>query len=408
MSTFEAAVPATGRAIAIPSAAELVERARALVPMLRERADAIEQARRVDDAVIDAFRKAGFFRILQPRKWGGYRMDPVVFMRVLMELGRGCCSSTWNLMILGVHQWEFNHLPDQACADMWAKDDGILIASSYAPFGICRKVEGGWLLNGTWGTSSGTDHAEGGAFIGARVFDEKQRFIDHRAFLVSRADYEQVDDWFTMGLCGTGSKSVKLKPDTFVPDYRSHSILAYEPRPDAPPELRYPFNQIFYAGVSAAIVGFAQGMIDHFVEQTRKRQAIFAVGPVALSPYVKDRLGNAIALVRSSRARLLQVMAETRAIVERGEKVPDALRIEHMLDIARVGRECEQAVLLLHKANSARGIYRSNPMQRILRDVLVAANHITQNADDNAGNLGAFALGQGLPPGMYEPPRYED
>lgn len=392
----------------IPSADELVARARALVPMLRERADAIEEARRVDEEVIDAFRKAGFFRIMQPRKWGGYQMDPVVFMRVLMEIGRGCSSSGWNLMILGVHQWEFGLMPERACADLWSRNSETLIASSYAPFGNCRKVDGGWVLNGTWGTSSGTDHAQGGAFVGARVFDEKTRFVDHRSFLVSRDDYEQIDDWFTMGLCGTGSKSIRLKPDTFVPDYRSHSIIEYAPTAEMPVEYWYPFNQVFFASVSSALIGFAQAMIDYFIEHTQKRQGIMVPGSIALSPYVKDRLGNAIALVRSSRARLLQIMAETRPIVERREKVPESSRIEHILDIARVGRECEQAVLLLHKANSARGIYRSNPMQRVLRDMLVAANHTTQNADDFAGMLGGFHLGQGLPPGMYELPRYPD
>lgn len=395
----------SGEAV-IPSADELVQHARDMIPMLREKADAIEQARRVDHEVIATFKKAGFFKILQPKQWGGYGMDPVIFMRVLMEIGRGCCSSGWNLMILGVHQWEFGHLPQQACADMWAKDNEILIASSYAPFGTAKKVDGGWALNGTWGTSSGTDHAEGGAFIGARVFDAQGRFLDHRSFLVARSDYEQIDDWYTMGLCGTGSKSVKLKQDTFVPDYRSHSIVDYKPKPEMPVEYWYPFNQIFFGAVSSAIVGFAQGMIDHFIEQTKKRQGIFVPGAIALSPYVKDRLGNAVALVRSSRARLLQIMAETREIVERNQLVPDELRVQQMLDIARVGRECEQAVLLLHKANSARGIYRSNPMQRILRDVLVAANHATQNADDNAGFLGGFLLDQGLPPGMYELPEY--
>ena len=244
--------------------------------------------------------------------------------------------------------------------------------------------------------------------IGARVFDEKGRFLDHRAFLVSRNDYEQIDDWFTMGLCGTGSKSVQLKQDTFVPDYRSHSIVDYAPKPEWPVEYWYPFGQVFFGAVSAAIVGFARGMIDHFVEQTAKRQGIFIPGRVALNPYVKARLGNAVAMVRSSRARLLQTMAETREILERRRRVPDELRIQHLMDLSGVGRECEQAVLLLHKANSARGIYRSNPMQRILRDVLVATNHTAENADEHAGFLGGFLLGQGLPQGLYELPRYDD
>ncbi len=391
-----------------PTMEELVQRAIDLIPMLRERADAIEKARRVDDEIIQKFHEAGFFRILQPKKWGGYEMDPEVFFRVLMEIGRGCSSSGWVLMILGIHQWEFGHMPEQACADTWSEDNQILVGSSYAPFGKVTKTDGGWILNGTWGTSSGTDFAEGGAYLGALVLDDKGRPVDHRAFLVNKDDYEWIDDWFVMGLCGTGSKSVKLKENTFVPDYRSHSIVDYKISPESPVTYRYPFNQAFFGSVSAVIIGMAQGMIDNYIEQTKDRQGIFAPGAVSLSPYAKDRLGNAVARVRSCRARLFQMMHETRAIVEKGVEVPNEMRVHYILDIARVGRECEEAVLLLHKSNSARGIYSNNPMQRILRDVLVAANHITQNADDNAGGLGGMLLGQGLPPGLYELPNYGD
>lgn len=270
-------------------------------------------------------------------------------------------------------------------------------------------MEGGWILNGKWGTSSGTDHAPGGAILGARIFDEKNRITDHRTFLVERSDYEQVDDWFTMGLCGTGSKSVQLGKDVFVPDHRSHSFIDYRPDPERAPEYNYPMTQIFNGVVSSALIGFAQGMIDLFVEHTAKRQGIFGVGPVAMSPYVRDRLGNANALVRGGKARIDQIMNETRPYVERSEPVPPELRMQHSLELARVGRDCEQAVLLLHKANSARGIYNSNPMQRILRDVLVGANHTTQNADDTACFLGGFMLGQGvMPPALYELPAYAD
>ena len=73
-----------------PSVEELVARARALIPMLRERADSVEQQRMVSSETIHAFIEAGFFKILQPKRWGGWEMDPEVFWRVLMELGRGC------------------------------------------------------------------------------------------------------------------------------------------------------------------------------------------------------------------------------------------------------------------------------------------------------------------------------
>ena len=77
----------------VPSSEELVERARALVPMLRQRADEVERARSVPADIIQAFKDAGFFRILQPRRWGGWEMNPVVFMRVLSELGRAASAA---------------------------------------------------------------------------------------------------------------------------------------------------------------------------------------------------------------------------------------------------------------------------------------------------------------------------
>jgi 3-hydroxy-9,10-secoandrosta-1,3,5(10)-triene-9,17-dione monooxygenase len=166
----------------------------------------------------------------------------------------------------------------------------------------------------------------------------------------------------------------------------------------------FPFNMIFYSSVSAVILGFAQGAIDVFVEQMTARRDTGTGLAAGLSPYVKDRLANAVAKVRSSRARLEQMMLEATKMVERRELVPEADRVHYMLDSARVGRECEEAVLLLFKAFSARGIYLSNPIQRILRDTLAAANHITQDADNNAGILGGMLLGQGIPPLMYSRP----
>jgi 3-hydroxy-9,10-secoandrosta-1,3,5(10)-triene-9,17-dione monooxygenase len=158
---------------------------------------------------------------------------------------------------------------------------------------------------------------------------------------------------------------------------------------------------VFFGAVSALIVGLAQGGIDEYIEQMKVRTDTTGGMAAALSPYVKDRLGNAVVRVRSARARLLQMMIETTELVEQRQLVPTHDRVYHMLDIARVGRDCEEAVMLLFKATSARGIYLDNALQRILRDVIAAANHITQNSDDTAGLLGGYLLGQKLPPMVF-------
>ncbi len=394
MTTFADAKPC-------PTSEELVARARAMVPWLREQADAVEEARTVPAATIQAFKDAGFFKILQPTRWGGYAMNPIVFMRVLMELGRGCSSSAWNMMILGVHQWEFGLMDPRAGDDVWGEDNTVAVASSYPPVGKLTKVDGGYLLSGRWPTSSGTDHGQW-AFIGANEFNDRGEMINRRALLVPRTQYEIIDDWFVFGLAGTGSKSLLLK-EVFVPEYRTHSLADYSASERPEPYL-LPFSLVFYHAVSSVILGFGQAAVDIYIEQMKSRRDSFIGAPAVLSPYVRDRLGNAVARIRSSRMRLEQVMAEATEYAKRGELVPLDNRVHYMLDGARVGREVEEATLLVYKALSARGIYKTNPMQRVLRDVLAGANHITQNADDFAGQLGGYLLGQGVPPFLYELP----
>ncbi len=386
---------------AIPDGDELVSRARAMIPALRARADEVEEARRVPDDIIQMFREAGFFRILQPKSHGGWEMNPIVFMRVLGELGRGCCSSAWNMMILGVHNWEFGIMDPRAADDVWGVNDETVIASSYAPTGELTRVEGGWRLRGKWPTSSGSDHGTW-AFIGALEKNEQGVPVDRHALLVKREDYEILDDWHTFGLAGTGSKSLLIK-DAFVPDHRTHSMLDYK-LDDRPAMYLFPFSMIFYSSVSSVILGFAQGAVDVFIEQMQVRQDNGTGAATRLSPYVKDRLANAVAKVRSCRARMEQMMAHCTAIVEKWELVCTEDRIHYMLDMARIGRECEEAVLTLYKCTGARGLFKSNPIQRYLRDVLAGANHITQDADNNAAALGGYLLSGDLPPLMYEKP----
>lgn len=386
-------------ACAIPGEAELLERARAMVPWLRTRAAEVEAAGEVPADIIERFRAAGFLRVLQPRRWGGYEMNPAVFFKLLMEVGRGCCSSAWNLMILGVHPWEFGLFDPRAGDDVWGADDTAIVASSYAPVGSCKRVDGGYVISGCWPTSSGTDHGTW-AILGALVRDgDGGAPVDRLALLVPRTEYSLIDDWHVMGLAGTGSKSLQVR-ETFVPDYRAHSLADYSMSERGDMYL-FPFAQVFCGCVASVINGMAQGAIDHFIEQMKTRRNSTNGRLTSLSPYVKDRLGNASARVRSSRARLLQMMHETTPLVERRELVPLGERVAHALDIARVGRECEEAVHLLFKATGARGLFLDNPIQRILRDVMAGANHITQNADDSAGALGGYLLGDALPPLQY-------
>jgi 3-hydroxy-9,10-secoandrosta-1,3,5(10)-triene-9,17-dione monooxygenase len=304
------------------------------------------------------------------------------------------------MMILGVHQWEFGLLPQQAGDDVWGKDPQAIVASSYATTGQVRKVDGGYVLSGRWPTSSGCDHGEW-AFLGGHLRDAAGQPVDRCSFLVSRRDYELIDDWEVFGLAGTGSKTLEVR-EAFVPDHRMHSIVDYR-MSDRGDIYLWPFMTVFCGSVSAVLCGFAQQAVDLYTEQMKVRTNTGTGLATAISPYVRDRLGNAVVRLQSARARLFQILAEGAPVVTRRQLLSVEDRVRYACEIAQVGRNVEEAVLLLYKATGARGVFLSNPIQRVLRDVLVGANHITQNGDDTAGILGGHLLGAPLPPLMYEP-----
>ena len=381
----------------IPTEAEIVKRAFDMIPMLRERAEACEKARMVPKENIQAFQEAGFFKILQPKRWGGYEMNPNVLNRVLMELARGCPSSAWNVMVLGVHPFEVGLLPTQVGDELWGEDNTKLVSSSYAPFGTVTQVEGGYRLNGEWLTSSGCDHAAGGAFVGGRVKENGEMVF--RSFWIQRSDYEIVDDWFVVGLAGTGSKKLVIK-DAFVPDYRSHPIGAYDENSHGKVDNLYkmPFFYVFYAAVSSVLIGIARGMADLYIEHMVPRQNINqAVGAAVNDPFIKGRLGEAIAKMRAARARVLMNTDEAWSYASKGELVPLDVRVMHFSTNQFTGGDCFDAAHMIFKKTSTRGVWLNCPMQRQMRDMLVGANHITQNQDNIGDLLGGQLLGSPLP-----------
>ncbi|MCW2248621.1 3-hydroxy-9,10-secoandrosta-1,3,5(10)-triene-9,17-dione monooxygenase [Azospirillum fermentarium] len=387
--------------IATPSEDELVGRAREMIPWLRERADACEQARMVSTETIQAFHDAGFFRILQPRRWGGYEMHPNVLNKVLMELGRGCPSSAWNVMVLGVHPFEVGLLDPRCGDELWSQDDTRLVSSSYAPFGTVKAVDGGYVLNGDWLTSSGCDHAHGGAFVGARLFTDDGKLIDYKAFWIEAKDYEIIDDWHVVGLAGTGSKKLRIR-DVFIPAYRTHSIINYDQDSHGGlnPLYKMPFLYVFYAAVSSVITGMARGMVDLYVEHMKPRQNISqAVGAATQNPFVKGKLGEAEAKITGAAARILMNTDEAWSYVSRGELVPLDVRVRHFATNMFTGGEVFEAAHMVFKKTATRGVWLNNPMQRQMRDILVGANHITQNQDDIGDLLGGYMLGNPLPAG---------
>src|SRR5437764_9191118 len=160
--------PARHTVAAAPEPADIIARARALIPTLAERSREARRRRRIADATIAEMQRAGFFRVLQPKRWGGYEMDLLTFYEVELALAQGDMSTGWIYGVSGVHPWFMALLDDRAAQEVWGRDSGVLICSSLMPAGKATAVDGGFRLSGRWRYASCCDHCDW-ALLGALV-----------------------------------------------------------------------------------------------------------------------------------------------------------------------------------------------------------------------------------------------
>ena len=377
----------------------LCRRARDLVPALRERTAETAALGKLPDATIDAMQAGGFFRIMQPARFGGFEMEPEVFFRVQMILAEGCMSTAWVLGVVAIHNWQLALFDDKAQQDVWGEDDSTLISSSYMPVGKVEHVEGGYTLSGHWGFSSGSKHCDW-AFLGAMVPPVKAgEAPDYRTFLVPRSDYEIVDNWDVSGLEGTGSNDIVVK-DAYVPEYRTHrSVHGFEC--DSPgntvnshPIYRLPFGQIFVRAVCSSAVGALKGVTDSYIAVNKDRVGLNDGNKIATDPDAQMALALAISTVDECETIMFRNFDRMLDAARAGTTLPMEDRIKMRFDASLVAGKCSDAINHMFIACGAQGIFRDHPLNRAWLDINAGRTHVANNPFKFGRNLGGTLMGQ--------------
>ena len=378
-----------------PEPAELVVRARALIPVLARRSLEQKQRRGILPETIAEMQAAGFFRVLQPRRWGGYEMDLGTFYDIEMALGEGDMSSGWTYGVLGVVSWFLGVMDDRAAQEVWGHDTTTLICSSTMPAGKATAVDGGFRLAGYWRYASGCEHC-GWALLGGMVHVDSTP-PDWRFFLVPRRDYQTVDTWQVAGLQGTGSIDVILD-DVFVPVYRTQRLQDNFLLRGAGQALntsslyRLPFGQIFVRGVSTAGIGALQAMLAALIDFSRDRVSR-AGGRSAENPFVQLLCAETAAAIDEMRTTLHRNFATLHDYARRSEKPPLELRLQHKFQSSAVIERCTLLASRIFKSTGAAGLADELPFGRILADLMAARQHISNQYDYYGSNWGAAMFG---------------
>jgi 3-hydroxy-9,10-secoandrosta-1,3,5(10)-triene-9,17-dione monooxygenase len=379
-----------------PVREDMVERARALIPALRAKALQTERDRVIPLESHRAFQEAGFYKVFQPVRYGGYEMSISMLVEIGGELGRGCGSSAWIFTNLATQNWIIGMHQPQAQDDVWGRNPDALCASSFpTQGGSGRYVDGGVVLDGIWSFASGIDFAD---WANLQVFIPKEGAPpDHRFVLAPKADFTIKDDWFVNGLCGTGSKSIVFK-DVFVPQHRvlNTQLIGGGPSPGSAinpgPLYKVPPFSVGTKVFSGVCLGLARGAFDMIVEEMGTR---LSVGRVKMSelPTVQIRVAEAAAEIDAAEALLLKDCEDAMRIGASGEKPPLELRARWRLNNAFAGQLCLRAIERLHPLIGARGLNQDSLFLLAWRDIHAAVSQITMAWDIQAVNAGRVRFG---------------
>ena len=378
-----------------PRALALLEAARALRPVLLERAEQCKSQRRVPDETIADFRKAGFFKILQSKKYGGYEMDPQVFYAVGLELARACMSSAWVLGVVAVHNWQMNLFDPQASEDVWGDDPTVLVSSSYAPMGRVTPVDGGFMLSGRWSFSSGSEHCQW-VFLGAVVPTEEAPWDmqNYSTFLLPRADYTIEENWDVVGLQGTGSHDIVVD-NVFVPEHHVHRMRedrTTDKHRSKAPLYRLPFMQVFSRAVCNASLGAVEGVLEDYIEVAKTRVA----GPVPMrdDPSAKKIAADAKSAIEHMKMMMFRSFDCLMDAARSDTEVPQLDRALFRYETSMVADQCLAISSRMLKAAGSGAIRNSSAMLGRHQDILASQAHIANISEPFSVNLGGMLFDQ--------------
>lgn len=347
----------------------LLEAARDLGPVIAANADAAEAERRLPMPVVDALRDAGLMRMCVPAVYGGPEVDVRTLVEVTEAIAAVDAAAGWCAVIASTTS-SLSCFLDPAWATTIYGDPSVVTGGVFAPNATAEAVDGGWRATGRWMWGSGTQHCRyicGGAIVGGDQPQQHVMFFDG-------ADVTFHDTWHTAGLRGTGSGDFSVD-GAFVPSGRQIPAIGGRPTVDAP-IARFPNFTLLAIGIAAVTLGIARHALDEFAALATDKRPQFSGRTLAQNGVVQADIARAEAGLRSARAWLLDEIDVAWAGVLAGDRIADADRARLRLAGANAATQAAHAVDTAFLWAGGTAVFQSSPLQRCLRDVHVATQHI--------------------------------
>ncbi|EDY59772.1 MULTISPECIES: acyl-CoA dehydrogenase type 2 [Streptomyces] len=380
---------------------EIIERAAALRPALLARQAETERLTHCPEVTHDDFLRAGFYRILQPRRYGGHEFALPVFYRVIVEIARGCPSTGWALSLTAAHVLQVCSVFDEKAQDeLFALDGDFRAASTVAPVGVARPDGPDHVvLDGTWPYSSGAPYST--HYVG-QTLRAPEKPGDPPGppvlFVAPRSVWTVLDDWHgTLGLRGTGSNSIRMEQARIPLHFTRETSLLDLPVEGGSVGSELHGNPMyagrapsfFHGELAAVMIGTAYAAADEYAR-------IVAARPLLLEPDrtradlhdYQRHLGEALGVIHLAEAALRQTAEDWMEACRRNVngEAPFTTAVDNrlaltFLNAGRMAWDVLQGILF--RTAGSRHARDGERMQRYFRDAATYWTHVG--------------------PGMYEP-----
>lgn len=359
-----------------------------ILTLIESNGPAGREARRLPSESIQALKDSGFIRALLPNSSGGLEATPQEFFGAQLALAEQDMSTAWAGGIIAVHAYQLALMDQKARDTLYADSPDVCISSSYNPMGAkCEAVDGGVMVSGRWGWSSGTDHCSW-CLLGGIIPEE-----GYRTFLIPNSDYVVEDTWYSMGLEGTGSNDIVIEKPVFVPDHMSHKQMdgfnCWNEQDN--PMYSIPWAQLFIRVVTTPAIGAVKRAIKLFAE-TRSGASTDPTKDAA-DPDVLRRVAEADQLAEEAEALMFRNFDRMMEAVNNKQEIPMVDRARYRYQASLVIDNMIKAVDLLFDVAGGRSVYSGAEIQNIWKDIRIARAHVANNPVGFARNLGNMVLG---------------
>jgi len=395
---------------------QLIARAAALRPMVQADADAAEERGTYSDELHREFLKAGLYRTLQPRMFGGYEFSIDTFYRAMLEISWGDPGIGWCLTLCASHPFLVaSHWDEAAQRDFFA--DGFYASPHRpAPMGTATPTQGGYIIDGVWDYCSGIPHSS--HFVGAAAVLDGKNPPDVVNVVIPKHQVTVLPDWGgdkTLGMRASGSNSVKVDK-VFIPAHHAVATPRMwaegESMVDGTPGTRLHGNPMYLGRVMGPyhmslvtpVIGAARAALDEFEKIIKTRTTMFPpTVKRAEHPDFQRTYGQAVTLTDAAEAIMVRTgqmymeycarWAETGQVIS----VEDNLRLWGQMQHA--GQLATQAVDIIFNNSSSAAAKKGQRIQRYQRDCLMYRSHISSQFLNFAGPIARTHLG--LPVGLF-------